>query len=230
MSNGKITPQSILHFNKSSEVDDDVESCEITLDNIAEKVSSDNVSDALKNLYSSYGLLKDVKPINSKHKIAGFVRTAETNSNDWGTGIKAIYTCKENEILLIKCSDNDYAIWGGIATCAAKEYGLQATVIVGSTRDTEDILELDFPIFSQKVQSRAGLPLNNGTLEGTLFIDDLVIKTGDFVVGDVDGVVVIPQEKLDEVLIELNRIKKFELSAIEKLVNEKQHMDDIVGF
>jgi regulator of RNase E activity RraA len=230
MSNGKITPQSILHFNKPQKEDDDSASCEITLENIIDNASSDNVSDALKNLYSSYGLLKDVKPLNSKHKIAGFVRTAETNSNDWGTGIKGIYACKENEILLIKCSDNDYAIWGGIASSAAKEHGLQATVIVGSSRDTEDILELDYPVFSQKIQSRAGLPLNNGNLEETLLVDDLVIKTGDFIVGDVDGVVVIPQDKLDDVLVELNRLKKFETDVIDKLLGDKQRMDDIIGF
>ncbi|MBE6486209.1 MAG: RraA family protein [Methanosphaera stadtmanae] len=230
MSNGKITPQSILHFNKHQKENENATDFEITLDNIVDNVSSDNVSDALKNLYSSYGLLKDVKPLNSKHKIAGFVRTAETGSNDWGTGIKGIYKCKENEILLIKCSDNDYAIWGGIASCAAKEYGLQATVIVGSSRDTEDILELDYPVFSQKIQSRAGLPLNNGTLEGTLLVGDLVIKNGDFIVGDVDGVVVIPQDKLDEVLIELNRLKKFETSVLEKLLDDNQRMDEIIGF
>lgn len=230
MSNGKITPQSILHFNKPQKEEEDMAVCEITLDNILDKVSSDNVSDALKNLYSSYGLLKDVKPLNSNHKIAGFVRTAETNSNDWGTGIKGIYACQENEILVIKCSDNDYAIWGGIASCAAKEHGLQATVIVGSSRDTDDILKLDYPVFSQKIQSRAGLPLNNGSLEDTLLVGDLIIRTGDFIVGDVDGVVVIPQDKLDEVLVELNRLKKFETSVMGKLLNDKQRMDDIIGF
>lgn len=230
MSNGKITPKSVLNFNKSPVDEKDETVPEVTLENILEKVSSDNVSDALKNLYSYSGLLKGVKPINSKHKIAGFVRTAETSSNDWGTGIKAIYTCEKDEILLIKCSDNDYAIWGGIATCAAKEFGLQATVIIGSSRDTEDILDLDFPIFSQSIQSRAGLPLNNGTLEGTLLVGDLVIKTGDFLIGDIDGVVVVPQDKLDEVLEELNRIKNFESTVVKKLVDDHQRMDDIIGF
>lgn len=229
MVNGKITPKSILNFNKPQEVDEE-KTDEITVDNLVEKVSSDNVSDALKNLYSSYGLIRHVKPVNPKHKVAGFVKTAETNSNDWGTGIKAIYTCAEDEILVIKCSDNDYAIWGGLATCAAQIHGLQAVVIVGSSRDTEDILELDFPIFSQKIQSRAGLPLNNGTLGDDLLIGDLVIKSGDFIIGDVDGVVVVPQEKLDEVIIELNRIKKFEQSVNRKLVEENLRMDEIIGF
>jgi regulator of RNase E activity RraA len=89
---------------------------------------------------------------------------------------------------------------------------------------------LDYPVFSQKIQSRAGLPLNNGNLEETLLVDDLVIKTGDFIVGDVDGVVVIPQDKLDDVLVELNRLKKFETDVIDKLLVDKQRMDDIIGF
>lgn len=230
MVNGKITPKRILNFNKPQDVDDVESADEITLDNLIEKVSSDNVSDALKNLYSTYGLIKQVKPLNPKHKVAGFVKTVETNSNDWGTGIKGIYTCSDDEILVIKCSDNDYAIWGGLASCAAQIHGLQATVIIGSSRDTEDILELDFPVFSQKVQSRAGLPLNNGSLGCDLLVGDLVIKSGDFIIGDVDGVVVVPQEKLDEVIIELNRLKKFERTVARKLVEDNLHMDEIVGF
>ena len=99
MSNGKITPKSVLNFNKSPVDEKDETVPEVTLENILEEVSSDNVSDALKNLYSYSGLLKGVKPINSKHKIAGFVRTAETSSKDWGTGIKAIYTRSTNRIV-----------------------------------------------------------------------------------------------------------------------------------
>ncbi len=230
MAHGKITPQNILHFNKPQKSDLKEDCCEITLENILDEVSSDNVSDALKNLYSTYGLLKDVKPLNSEHKIAGFVKTVETGSNDWGTGIKGIYACEDNEVLLIKCSDNDYAVWGGIASCAAQRHGVQATVIVGSSRDSEDILEMDYPLFSQKVQSRAGLPLNKGTVGQNLIIDDLVVKNGDFIIGDIDGVVVISQENLEEVLAELNRIKKFEKDVVKKLVDENQRMDEIIGF
>lgn len=229
MVNGKITPKSILNFNKPPKVDEEPVN-EITIENLVEKVSSDNVSDALKNLYSTNGLIKGVKPINPKHKVAGFVKTAETNSYDWGTGIKAIYTCEKDEILVIKCSNNDYAIWGGLATCAAQMYGLQATIIVGSTRDTQDILDLDFPIFSQEIQSRAGLPLNEGNMGETLLVENLVIKNGDFIIGDIDGVVVVPQEKLDEVIIELNRLKKFEQDVAKKLIEDNLHMDDIIGF
>ncbi len=230
MANGKITPKSILNFNKPPKVDEVESENEITIDNLLERVSSDNVSDALKNLYSTDGLIKGVKPVNPKHKVAGFVKTAETNSYDWGTGIKAIYTCDEDEILVIKCSNNDYAMWGGLASCAAQKHGLQAVVLVGSSRDTNDILELDFPVFSQEIQSRAGLPLNEGDIGEKLLVENLVIKTGDFIIGDVDGVVVVPKEKLDEVIIELNKLKKFEDTITKKLIEDNLQMDEIIGF
>lgn len=229
MSNGRITPSSVLHFNRDN-VEDVVDDNLITVDNIVEMASSDNVSDAMKNLYGTSGLLRGVKSIGSGSKVAGFIRTVETGSYDWGTGIKAIYECREGEILFIRCSDNDYAIWGGLASVSAKVHGVCATVIVGSSRDTEDILDLDYPVFSSDIKSAAGLPLNEGTIDGRLFVDDLVVESGDFAFCDVDGVVVVSRDKLDDVICEVNRIKAFERDCFEKVVVGNQRLDDIVGF
>jgi regulator of RNase E activity RraA len=226
----KITPKTILNFNKADDEDKVSEINRVTVENILDTVSSDNVSDAMKNLYGKHGLVKDVKPLNPKHKVAGFIKTVETNSNDWGTGIKAIYDCKKDEILFIKCSDNDYAIWGGLASASAQKHGVQATVIVGSSRDTSDILELDFPVFSQKIQSRAGLPLNKGTIGEDIIVDESIIKTGDFIICDVDGVVVVPKEHLEEVIEEVNRIKLFETDCVKKIFDENKQLDEMVGF
>ncbi|MBR0472853.1 MAG: RraA family protein [Methanosphaera sp.] len=231
MSKNKITPNSILHFNKKATEDEDVIMAdEITLDNILEKSSSDNVSDAMKNLYGEYGLVRDVKPLNGTDRVSGFIRTVDTNSNDWGTCIKGIYACRPGEILFIKCSDDEYAVWGELASSAAYAHGVKATVIVGASRDTSEIIELGFPLFSRTTMSRAGLPLNRGVIGEDLFINDLVIRTGDFAVCDSDGVVVIPRDKIDEVLEEVNNIKKFEQKIIKELFEDNKRLDDIVGF
>lgn len=229
MTKGKITPNSILHFNKKTKKEEVQKTNKITTENIVEKASSDNVSDALKNLYGTYGLVRNVKPLNNNDKVAGFIRTLETKSNDWGTCIRGIYDCQPGEILFIKCSNEDYAVWGELASSAAKEHGLVATVIVGASRDTMDILKLGFPVFSSKTMSSAGLPLNEGVVGDNLIIDDLIVKTGDFVVCDADGVVVIPQENIEEVLDEVNNIKEFEDNIIEQLFKENKQLDDILG-
>lgn len=230
MSEGKITPNKILHFNKKTKQEENEDSNIITTENILEKSSSDNVSDAMKNLYGKHGLLKEVKAINPEHKVAGFVKTVETNSNDWGTSIKGIYSCEGGEILVIKCSDDEYAVWGGLASKAAKKQGVKATIIIGSSRDTEDVLEMNYPIFSKKIMSRAGLPLNKGTVGEKLLVDDMIIETGDFAVCDLDGVVIIPKDNIDEVITEVNNIKNFENDCIKKMSENNQRLDKIIGF
>ncbi|RAP51871.1 MAG: hypothetical protein BZ138_04170 [Methanosphaera sp. rholeuAM270] len=182
----------------------------------------------MKNLYAKHSLVRGIKPINSKYKVSGFIRTAETNSDDWGTCIKAIYECNPNEILFIKCSNEDYAVWGELASTAAKKHGLLATVIFGSSRDTNDVLKLDYPLFSSSIQSRAGGAYNNGTIGEDIIIDDLIIRTGDFIICDVDGVVVVNKENLDEVLEEVNKIKEFENNCLRELFDEDKQLDTIL--
>lgn len=211
MSNNKITPKNILKMNKNKN--------KITLDNLLQKATTDNVSDAMKNLYGSNGVISGIKPINPDSKIVGRVCTVRTNSSDWGTGIKAIYEAKENEILLIECSDTQNAIWGELASLAAKEHGLQATVIYGASRDTKEILELGYDVFSTTYKSNAGYPLNNGEINLELNIDNNTIVSGDYLIGDYDGVVIVPKEKIDEVLEEVNRIKKFEDECCQVILN-----------
>lgn len=228
MSKGKITPNNILHFNKKEKKQEPVEVNEITTENILEKANSDNVSDALKNLYNRHGLIKNIKPIDDNFKVSGFIKTAETNSDDWGTCIKAIYSCQPDDILFIKCSDEDYAVWGELASTAAKQHGLKATIIYGSSRDTAEIIELDYPVFSSSIQSRAGLASNNGIIGEKLLIGDNIIKSGDFAVCDRDGVVIIPSENIEEVLDEVNNIKKFEENCLKQLFDENRQLDDIL--
>lgn len=222
MSTHKITPKNILHNNKSKKQ-------EITLDNLLEKSSTDNVSDAMKNLYGKHGLIKGIKPIDSSFKILGKIRTVKTSSDDWGTCIKGIYQAEIDEILFIECSDDDYAVWGEMASTAAKKENIQATVIYGASRDTEDIIKLGYPVFSKDIKSRAGKPLNDGSLNERLIIDDIPIINGDVLVGDQDGVVIIPQENVQEVLHEVNNIKKFETDCLKEMFDKDIPLDEILN-
>lgn len=219
MSVNKITPKSILNHGKNRN--------KITLDNLLDKATTDNISDAMKKVCGKNGVIRDVKSIDGKSKIVGKIRTAQTNSSDWGTGIKAIYECEENEILFIDCSDDETAIWGELASQAAQQHGLQATVINGASRDTEGIKQLGYPVFSKATMPNAGYALNNGVINERIDIDGNIIVNGDYIVGDSEGVVVIPKECLEEVLEEVNNIKKFETELMKEM-SEDKHLDEIL--
>lgn len=220
MSKGTITPKNILNKNQKSK---------ITLENILDKASTDNVSDALKNICGKTGVISGIKPLDKNAKIIGPVRTAYTNSSDWGTCIKAISSCKKDEILFINCSDTEHAVWGELASKAAMKQGIKATVINGATRDTKEVLELGFPLFSKDYMSNAGYPMNNGVIGERLSIENNVIVNGDYLMGDYDGVVIIPKEHLDEVLEEVNNILNFEKAITDELLNTDKNLDDILN-
>lgn len=221
MSEKKITPKSILRSGKKE--------VKITLENLLEHASSDNVSDALKNLYGTTGVIESVTAIDKSRKVIGKIVTVGVNSYDWGTGIKAIYEAEENDILFINCSDCDHAIWGELASRAAKKNNIKATVINGASRDSEEIIKLGYPVFSKMIRPNAGKALNMGTIKENVRIKDTIIKTGDILVGDYDGVVIIPQECVEETLEELNKIKAFEKKCMKKLEKEDAQLDKIIG-
>lgn len=223
MSGNNISPRSLLHLGK------DEDDSENNLESFLNKYSSDNVSDALKNLYGFNGLLRGVKPITGGTAISGFIRTAITSSDDWGTCIKAIYECEPGEILLIQCSDENFAVWGELASWAASIHGLAGTVIVGSSRDTSGVIDLNYPLFSSSVKSCAGKAYNNGKISCDLFIGDMIISTGDFIICDDDGVVIVSKDNLDEVLSELESIKNFEDDCIRRMMENNENLDDILG-
>lgn len=218
----KITPKTILKQNKKPKN-------KITEKNLEQKASSSNVSDAIKNIFNKSGVIEDIKPIDLSYKVVGRIRTAQTNSDDWGTLIKAIYECEDNEILFVKCSDNMKAVWGEMASTAALKNNLKATVIYGASRDTNEIKQLGYKVFSTKTRPNAGYPSYEGTIGEDVIINDRIIKTGDLLVADVDGVVIVPQDDVDVVLKELNNIKKSESKYLKKLVDNNINLDDILG-
>lgn len=220
MSANKITPKNLLNHGKNKNI--------ITLDNLLDKATTDNVSDAMKKVCGKNGVIRDVKPIDGKSKIVGRIRTAQTNSSDWGTGIKAIYECEENEILLIDCSDDETAIWGELASQAAQKHGLQSTVINGASRDTEGIKKLGYPLFSKATMPNAGYALNNGVINKPLNIEGNIIVNGDYIVGDSEGVVVVPKERIDEVLEEVSNIKKSEQKLMAQMNDPANRMDKLL--
>jgi regulator of RNase E activity RraA len=92
-------------------------------------------------------------------------------------------------------------LWGELLSTAARAHGAVGVVLDGLTRDAAKIMDLDFSVFA------AGFsPLDSkGRLETVshgqpIRIGDCVVRPGDLVFGDVDGVVVVPQELADEAL------------------------------
>ena len=132
--------------------------------NLDLEITTSQLSDALRKVTGQNGVLVGTKPVKNSFKILGNATTVKTSANDWGTVIKGIYESNKGDILVISCDRDDPAVWGEMASTAAKKHGILGTVIYGASRDIVGIKELDYPVFSRATVPNAGNPVGKGEI------------------------------------------------------------------
>jgi 4-hydroxy-4-methyl-2-oxoglutarate aldolase len=90
--------------------------------------------------------------------------------------------------------------WGEVLTTGAETRGLRGLVIDGGVRDVDALEAHGFPVFSTMIALRGATKQEPGRVGGTANVGDVEVAAGDWIVGDVDGVVVVPYAHLDDVL------------------------------
>jgi 4-hydroxy-4-methyl-2-oxoglutarate aldolase len=90
--------------------------------------------------------------------------------------------------------------WGEVLTTAAIARGVAGIVIDGCVRDVTALQAHAFPVFSTGVALRGATKELPGAIGGSAEVGDVVVRTGDWLVGDADGVTVVPVSQVDDVL------------------------------
>lgn len=155
-----------------------------------------------------------LRPLREERTVAGLAFTVKSAPNVKITGEMTFRTQMISElpgdtmVVWDTSQDEKATLWGGVMTATAVGLGVKGAVIDGGIRDTHQILEKDFPVFYKHRNP-------NGSLGRCLIthyqipikIGDVVIKPGDVVLGDIDGVVVVPRAIAYEVLVRAEEIK-----------------------
>jgi len=161
------------------------------------KVSTCNISDA----YHKQGVMIGISPQSLEHKqrMVGRALTVQTTNGDWAKPVEAIDHVKEGDIVVIDVGGAPVAVWGELATCSAMVMGAHGVVIDGAIRDIDDIRDMKFPAFSRSVAPCAGEPKGYGGIGIEITVGGQKVRTGDWIIGDESGLVVVPKEVAVEV-------------------------------
>ena len=170
------------------------------------KVSTPNISDAMHRK----GAMQGIRPIRSGFHMVGRALTVKTMDGDWAKPIEAIDKAEPGDVLVIDAGSGNTAVWGELATWSAKIKGLAGVVVDGAVRDLDDLLKMDFPVFCRNISSNAGEPKGFGEIGVEIKCGGQIVKTGDWIVGDDSGVVVIPQEMAQEIANRALDVKEHE--------------------
>jgi regulator of RNase E activity RraA len=150
-------------------------------------------------------------------QFAGSANSLATKS--FGLMLEALDDLKPNEVYVCTGASPRYALWGELMSTRARHLGAAGAVVNGYSRDTHGILRLDFPTFSYGAYAQDQGPRGKVIdFRVPLEIGQVRILPGDIVVGDIDGVCVVPQAAEEDVFtraLEKARGEKLVKKAIE---------------
>ena len=169
-------------------------------------VSTPNITDAMHK----QGAMSGIKPIKLGFHMVGRALTVRTIDGDWAKPIEAIDKANKGDIIVVDVNGGRTAIWGELATWSAKSRKLSGVVIDGAVRDLDDLVKIDFPIYSKHVSPNAGEPKGLGEIGAEITCGNQIVKTGDWIIGDDSGVVIVPQEIAQEIANRALDVKEHE--------------------
>ena len=192
------------------------------------KLSTTTVSDALDRLGIS-GQCLGIKPLDHGFRLCGraFTLRMVPVSVEGGTVGDYIDDVPPGSIIVIDNAGRaDMTVWGDILTFVAAKRGIGGTVIDGMCRDVGRSLELRYPLFSRGWSMRTGKDrVQLDALNVTVSIGGARMSPGDLVLGDADGVVVVPKEKEDEVIAHAKAIDEAE-TRIREAIEGGMRLDE----
>jgi len=192
------------------------------------KIDTSTISDALDKL-NLVGQCLGIKSINPQWKIVGRAFTIKYGPVDIEKGTVGDYIddvpCG-HVVVLDNQGRLDCTVWGDILTGVAKRRGIAGTVIDGVCRDSNRSLELDYPMFSVNRYMRTGKDrVQVDAIGGAVSLANVRVRAGDIIVGDADGVVVIPKEFEEKVLATALEIEAAE-DKIREAVDKGMRLDE----
>lgn len=177
------------------------------------------VNDVLRFNYKMHAtsLPAGYQPLREEMKIAGLAFTIKggpdiTTEGEFEMRAEMLEALHEDSVVIWDCTgDTVTSQWGEVMTMAACNAGCRGALVNG-IRDTKAILGQQFPVF-YKYKSNTGMMgrFRMYYYQKPVLIGEVVIHPGDWIFGDIDGVIAIPQDIAYDVLLAAEAIKTKEL-------------------
>lgn len=136
-----------------------------------------------------------IQPLVKSMKVAGPAFTVEVRPGDNLMIHAALQLAKPGDVIVVDGKgDLSCALTGALMAAHAKRAGIAGFVIDGAVRDTEDCAKGDFPIFAAGANPNGPLKNSGGRINWPVSLAGTAVNPGDLIVGDADGVVVVPRE------------------------------------
>jgi len=178
---------------------------------VKEKLYTAVLSDTLDSVgLTRQALGRSIRPLSEDLVMVGRARTAlyadiyhvNPNENPYDLEIELVDDLKHDDVCVLCCNrSNRIAPWGELLSTAAQVRGAAGCLTDGLVRDIRSIREIKFPVFHGGIG-----PLDSKgrgkviAIDVPVEIDGVGVNPGDLVVGDADGVIIVPQSVEEEII------------------------------
>ena len=146
-------------------------------------------------------MVADMKPAWPGARIVGAALTVRTFPADNLMIHKAVTLAKPGDVLVVNAGGyKDYAVFGDLLGLSCKVHEVAGLVIDGATRDAEGMQAIRFPVFARAILPAGPFKDSPGAINVPVSCAGVPVRPGDIIVGDADGVVVVPQEHAADIL------------------------------
>jgi 4-hydroxy-4-methyl-2-oxoglutarate aldolase len=149
---------------------------------------------------SPIALSSELRPLWTGARLCGPAFTVQGAGGDNLALHHAVSQAPAGSVLVADLGGAGFGHWGEVLTVAARQRGLRGLLIDGGVRDAAEIERLTFPIFSRNNSIRGTRKDFHGVFACPVAVGGVTVRTGDLIVGDVDGVVALPASDIDPIL------------------------------
>jgi 4-hydroxy-4-methyl-2-oxoglutarate aldolase len=171
-----------------------------------------------------------IRPLALGMRLAGPAHTVKCYPGSIITVHKALLEARPGEVLVVDGEGDDRgALFGELMTLQALANGLAGIVVDGPVRDRSAVTAAGFAVFASCVTPRVGSNRRVGDTQVPVQCGGVVVRPGDLIVADDDGVAVVAVEQAEAVLQAVEAIKRKEL-GIRQAIAEGRQLADLIGF
>jgi 4-hydroxy-4-methyl-2-oxoglutarate aldolase len=170
-----------------------------------------------------------IKPIDKASRLVGPALTVDTRPADNLMLHYALLKARPGDVLVVDAKGFvEAGPWGDVLTAAAMKRGIAGLVIHGAVRDANAIESMGFPVFCRGLSIKGTGKVHPGKVNVPVCIGDVVIRPGDIIVGDRDGVVVVSADEVSTVL-ESARAREAKEEAFRLAIEQGASTAELLG-
>ena len=176
-----------------------------------------NVSDCMARMTAAGPRLR---PMHKRGYLIGSALTVKCRPGDNLMIHKALTMAQKGDVIVVDAGgDLTNALFGEIMMASSVAIGVAGIVLNGAVRDSEEIAQGEFPLYAAGVTHRGPYKDGPGEINVPIAMDGMLIRPGDLVLGDADGLLCVPYEDAETLLAATHK----------KMEQEKQMMADIAA-